>query len=250
GVPLKVVPVPGTDPPLDGYDIDAEEYYLTDPELQPDELAALHLAASMVRIDGARGQEAVWKLGGALAEDGVEVVASLPGDPNLAPVFDAVTTRRVLTFTYRGEQRLLDPHRLDYRRGRWYLTGRDHERDAERNFRLDRIEDTVEAGPERGAFEAPPGTRPGAAAPPWQLGTEEAVTARLRIDADQAAWARTTLGEGAVAESHADGSVTFELEVTNRDAFRSFALTFLDHAVIEEPPELRDDMVEWLEALA
>lgn len=248
GVPLRVVPVPGTDPPLDGYDIDASEYYLTDPGLEPDELAALHLAASTVRIDGARGQEALWKLGGVLAEDGVEVMASLPGDPNLAPVFDAVTARRTVTFDYRGEARRVDPHRLDFRRGRWYLTGWDHDREDDRNFRLDRIEGDVVAG-EAASFERAPSDHPGASAPPWQLGGDDEVTARLRVDADQAAWARTTLGDGAVADHHDDGSITFEIVVTNRAAFRSFALTFLDHAVIEDPPALRDDMVQWLEAM-
>jgi proteasome accessory factor B len=250
GVPLRVAPVPATDPPLDGYDIDADEYYLTDPHLEPDELAALHLAASTVRIDGARGQEALWKLGGVLAGDGVEVVASLPGDSNLAPVFDAVTSRRVIEFDYRGERRRIDPHRLDFRRGRWYFSGRDHSREADRNFRLDRVEGPIAETGESGAFTRPETEHPGAASPPWQLGGEDEITARLRVDADQAAWARTTLGEDTVVDQHDDGAVTFELVVTNRAALRSFALTFLDHAVIESPPELRDDMVTWLEGLA
>jgi proteasome accessory factor B len=250
GVPLRVVPVPGTDPPLDGYDIDADEYYLTDPRLEPDELAALHLAASTVRIDGARGQEALWKLGGVLAGDGVEVMASLPGDPNLGPVFEAVTSRRVIEFDYRGERRRVDPHRLDFRRGRWYLTAGDHARRADRNFRLDRIEGPVVVLGEPEAFARPDREHPGAAAPPWQLGGDDEITVRLRVDADQAAWARTTLGDEAVAARHPDGAITFELVVTNRAALRSFALTFLDHAVIEDPPALRQEMIAWLEDLA
>lgn len=247
GVPLRVAPVPGTDPPRDGYVIEADEYYLTDPRLDPDELAALHLAASTVRIDGARGQEAVWKLGGALAEEGVEVMASLPGDPNLTIAFDAVATRRVVGFDYRGERRRVEPHRLDFRRGRWYLTGRDRDRDGERNFRFDRIEGTIEAAGDAEAFTRPVVARPGAAAPPWQMGDEGEATARLRVDRDQAAWARTTLGEETVVDEADDGSVCFELTVTNRAAFRSFVLTFLDHAVIESPQELRADLVAWLE---
>ena len=47
-----------------------------------------------------------------------------------------------------------------------------------------------------------------------------------------------------------DGSVVLELPVTNRDAFRSFVLGFLDHAEVMGPPELRDDMVAWLELVA
>ena len=40
-VPLSVEPVPGTDPPVEGYRIPPDEYYLRDPGLEADELAAL-----------------------------------------------------------------------------------------------------------------------------------------------------------------------------------------------------------------
>ena len=40
------------------------------------------------------------------------------------------------------------------------------------------------------------------------------------------------------------------LAVRNRDAFRSFVLSFLEHAEVLEPDELRADLVDWLEALA
>ena len=51
-------------------------------------------------------------------------------------------------------------------------------------------------------------------------------------------------------ERRADGAVVVELAVTNREAFRSFVLGLLDSAEILGPPELRDDMVAHLEALA
>ena len=52
-----------------------------------------------------------------------------------------------------------------------------------------------------------------------------------------------------VAEE-AGGAVVVELPVTNRAAFRSFVLSFLDHAEVLEPADLRDDLIAWLEALA
>jgi predicted DNA-binding transcriptional regulator YafY len=52
-----------------------------------------------------------------------------------------------------------------------------------------------------------------------------------------------------VEERRPDGSVVLEVQVTNREAFRSFVLGFLDHAEILGPPELRADMVDWLEDL-
>ena len=38
--------------------------------------------------------------------------------------------------------------------------------------------------------------------------------------------------------------------MTNRAAFRSFALGFLEHAEILDPPDMRAEVVEWLEAVA
>ena len=34
--------------------------------------------------------------------------------------------------------------------------------------------------------------------------------------------------------------------MVNRDAFRTWVLDLLDHAEVLGPPELRDDIVEWL----
>jgi predicted DNA-binding transcriptional regulator YafY len=43
--------------------------------------------------------------------------------------------------------------------------------------------------------------------------------------------------------------VEVAVTVTNREAFRSFVLGFLDHAEVLSPPDLRAAVVTWLEAL-
>ena len=45
-------------------------------------------------------------------------------------------------------------------------------------------------------------------------------------------------------------SVVLQVAVTNRAAFRSFVLGFLDHAEVLGPPALRADLVDWLRTLA
>src|SRR5205823_6317760 len=70
GIPLALEAVDPSQPHLEGYRIPKDEYYLHDPGLAPDELAALHLAASAVQLEGTRGMEALWKLGGWVAEEG------------------------------------------------------------------------------------------------------------------------------------------------------------------------------------
>ena len=190
----------------------------------------------------------LWKLGGAPGDHAAVPVAQLPATPELAPLFQAVAERATAGFGYRGERRTLDPHRLTFARGRWYVEGHDHDRGELRQFRLDRIDGDIEVG-EPASFERPEARR---ALQPhaWEIGGEAdaPVTAIVRIDADQAAWVRRELGETTVVTTHPDGSVDLRVEVSNRDAFRSWVLGFLDHAEVLEPAELRDDLVSWLRA--
>jgi predicted DNA-binding transcriptional regulator YafY len=177
----------------------------------------------------------------------VAVVGELPADRNLVRLFAAITDQRDVGFGYRGEHRQVAPHRLDYVRGRWYVSGHDHDRDATRHFRLDRIDGDVETG-ERSRHRRSNDAGPGVRLAPWELGGEPPVTARLLVDADQRPNALATARGARVAEERDDGSVVLELRVTNRAGFRSFVLGFLDHAEVLGPPELREDLIAWLAA--
>ena len=79
----------------------------------------------------------------------------------------------------------------------------------------------------------------------WELGEGVPTEAKVFIDADQASWARHMLGN----VDDVDGGVVATLQVRNVEAFRSFVLSFLDHAEVLEPQVLRDDMVSWLGAM-
>src|SRR4051812_16695669 len=71
GIPISVEALdPGSPESPEGYRVRREQYELADPGLQPDELAALHLAASAVQMEGLTGTEALWKLGGDAADAG------------------------------------------------------------------------------------------------------------------------------------------------------------------------------------
>jgi len=248
GVPLVLQPIDPSQPGREGYRIPKDEYYLRDPGLEPDELAALHLAASAVELEGARGVEALWKLGGWVAEEGPPpAMAALPGAAHLSAAFGAISRRQPVTFSYRGERRRVDPWRLAFRNGHWYLLGRDHDRDGERNFRLDRVDSEIVPDEAAAPFDRPPD--PGSQPAPWQMGAEEPVRARLLVDGEHAGWAAGQVGSDAVESRRQDGSVVLGVTVTNRSAFRSFVLGFLDHAEVLDPPELREDLTAWLEAL-
>jgi proteasome accessory factor B len=252
GVPLVTEAIPGETAEVLGYRIPREQYALRDPELTADELAALHLAASAVRAEGTPAREGLLKLGGLVGDGGGDVgldVAVMPADPNLATIFGAVSERHQVVLTYHGAERRIDPYRLEYQRGRWYVSGYDHHREEERVYRLDRVEGAVAVDPAT-SFEPPSTGIPGAARAAWELGTGDPVPARVRIDAVQAAWAVQHVGPTNVVAEHPDGAVEVVLPVTNPEAFRSFVLSFLEHAEVVEPPDLRADVVAWLEALA
>ncbi len=240
GLPIRVEPVAGTDPPIDGYRMRRSDYSGTELRLEPDELAALHLATNLVRLDG--DDSGLLKLGGR-AGDHADEVGRVPFDDALAVLIAAAADRRAVTFTYKETRRTVEPWRLSFSRGHWYLAGWDRTRDDGRLYRVDRISGTVEPGDaaihEIGSVSDPVDLRG------WQLGDGDPLVARVAIDAVQAAHARHLLGD--VVEAP-DGGVVAELEVRNREAFRSFVLSFLDHAEILEPPELRDSMIEWLES--
>jgi proteasome accessory factor B len=246
-----------------GYRIPREQYELPDPGLDEHELAALRLASAAVQVDGAWGRDAtvraLRKLAGAAtgtapgpapahdAEGGG--LADLPGGEQVATAFGAIAEQRQVRFTYRGESRLVDPWRLSFRRGQWYLAALDHHRGEERLFRLDRIEGTLDVHGPPGAFARPPGRDTGPPEP-WRLGDDEEVNATLLVDAEQARWATEALGEEAVTARHPDGGVVFRVGVTNVAAFRSFVFGFLDHAEILGPADLRESTMDWLAQVA
>lgn len=241
GMPLRVETVPGTDPPVDGYRLDRDEYAGAELRLDPDELAALHLATSLVRLDG--DDTPLVKLGAAGGPDAAQEVGRVPFDDALATLIGAAAERRAVEFSYNGEPRTVEPWRLSFSRGHWYMDGWDRMRDAVRLYRVDRLESDVtiagDASEPIGSFSEPLDLKG------WELGDGHAVTATVRIDPDQAAYARHILG---AVESEPDGSVRATLQVRNVDAFRSFVLSFLEHAEILTPDELRADLVAWLEA--
>lgn len=258
GFPLVTV-VPEQGSPEDaGYRIPRELYELPDPGLDESELAALRLAASAVQMEGDWSDalvRALRKLGGGVADEAGSVAgpgpgaAALPAEEAAAAAFAAVGERRRVTFRYRGEERLVDPWRLSFHRGHWYLSGLDHGRGEERLFRLDRVEGDLVATGEPAAFDRP-GSAQAAPPPPWRMGEEEERVARLWVDAEQSPWAAQALGGSARVEQHPDGSAIFEVAITSTPAWRSFVLGYLDHAEVLGPPALREDIVSWLEVVA
>jgi proteasome accessory factor B len=201
-------------------------------------------------LDPDEAEEGLRKLGGTALPDGPGAVplGAVPTPDSLLELFVAVLERRQVGFGYAGAQRRVQPHRLQFERGRWYLTGHDLDRDAARSFRLDRIEGTVSTS-EPNAFD-PPDEVPAVRLRPWELGGGPEQRARVLLDAEIA---RSVLNEDpglSVIERRDDGSVVIELVVRNADALHQFVLSLLDRAELLSPAPLRQELIARLEALA
>lgn len=251
GVPIETVSVAGADDSRAAYRIRRDLYELPDPCLSPEELAALHRAATAVRLQGLdqdAPEGAITKLGGTPRRSGSRPVGQVAVPAFLPELFGAILDRHPVTFPYGGQRRHLEPHRLQFLRGHWYLTGHDTDRGALRSFRLDRINGGVDVNQAQ-TFEAPAEVS-GVRLRPWRFGDGPTTTAVVRLDAVAA---RTVLAEDPELRSAAvqqpDGSTLLTLEVSDPVGLRNFVLSLLDRAELLAPPKWRQDLIDWLRAI-
>ena len=66
GIPISLHTVPGTHPPVDGYQILKGDYEADHPILDADEIAALHLASNLFHLSGADTESIFHIMGGVL----------------------------------------------------------------------------------------------------------------------------------------------------------------------------------------
>ena len=152
-----------------GYRIDASETTLPAISFEPDEVAALALAArawSTASISGAASAGLrKLRLSGVEIDESVAAGAEpriRTKEPAFEAVHAAVSALQPITFDYRkndGEltTRHVQPWALKNWHGRWYLTGFDLDRGDERAFRLSRFEGAVRASGRAGVVR---GARP------------------------------------------------------------------------------------------
>ena len=238
-----------TETGVEGYTaVRAQE--LQDLDLNPDELAALHFAATRVALEGVDEDlvtRGVQKLGGAVGAGG-DTVARIPMPPALGPLFGAALHRSVASFLYNGEPRELEPHRVGFERGHWYVAGYDRLRGAGRNFRVDRIEGKVTTGP-AGAFAAPERPRE-IRTEAWTIGHEDPVEVTVRLDREVAGAFLNEYPDVVAAAPDADGRRDVSLTVTHRAGLFNVVLQFLERAEVVAPDDVRAAFVEHLESMA
>lgn len=256
GIPISSEVQGGDKAGITGYRIDRSAYELGDLQLTGHEAAALRIAVSALRMGQSWGEEALWKVdmdSGLEASPQPVVQASLPVDQKLPSLHDAMSRLQVVSFTYNGRIRELEPFGLLARSGWWYLVGNDRSVNAMRTFRVDRISSDVVVL-EGETFERPADFDVRTSFPADLKELPDSIDvggdiAKVLIDATDVNTVLGQYGLDALVERHRDGSATFAIPCANVQAFEHWLLGFLDRAEVLEPVKLRQHVVEWLTAL-
>jgi proteasome accessory factor B len=250
GIPIELRPTDGWEVEH-GYVVDPRKYRLADPGLTDEERAALFQAAQTVTLGGEPAAPgAILKLGGARLAGAVEPLAADLGEAaeTLGALFQAVSERRRVRFQYKDGERRVAPYGIGHRRGHWYLVGGTS--GGERMYRVDRME-AIRVEDDANAFERPAGFKIKASleSMPWEAGSDDAVPAVIRFNAEIAWWAAKQLGAG-VARDTDDGGLEVTVPVANREAFIGWVLSFGEGAEVVEPEELRKAVVQRVKGIA
>jgi proteasome accessory factor B len=169
GVPLETGRAPGS-AIEEGYRIARRDYELPEIDLEPDEVAAVALAARLwdsSQLAGA-AHRAVHKLRAAGVEVETEPSTAVEPrvravEPALTPLISAVQAGQVVMFSHRRHptaepvSRTLEPWGVVSWRGRWYVVGHDRDRKATRCFRVSRIVGPVRSVGAPGGVPRPEG---------------------------------------------------------------------------------------------
>lgn len=244
GIPVEtVLDVNGE---VRGYRIPQDRYALAELDLTVAERAAIAVAAQVW------GQASVGPVAGTAlrklesADDAAWAPAGLRGtvqltaaDGALLPLMSAVRQHRVVTFPYRTPAddapgtRVVTPWGLRSTRGNWFLVAHDHDRAAERTFRLSRIVGTVTAVATAEPVRPPEGFDVGAYA--IGPGGDEPVLTRVRALPGRAA----SLRQLAVVTAGTDPWTEEEFTVStgSLDQVVSLVCAAGPDATVVHPPE-------------
>jgi predicted DNA-binding transcriptional regulator YafY len=256
GIPLETESLDGWG--MDsGYRIRRTDYELPDIALEPDEAAALGLAARLWQSAelAEASQTALLKLRAA----GIEAQPVAPqldprieaAGPAFEPCLAAARAREAVRFGYRRpgdaavSQRTLEPWGVVHRHGRWYAVGHDRDRSAVRVFRLSRVTGPVEVvGP--ATLTRPPGVD--LLAEVSRLDSDPPVeTASVRVAPDTA-WELRRRGTPAGTDDAA-GWDRYDVPFGDLERFAEWVVGFGADVVVDGPARAREAVVARLRAV-
>lgn len=265
GVPIEVG---SYDPLFDdepGYRIRSSEFELPPVELTADEAAVVGVAARVWQHASVAEstRSALAKLRAAGVEPDTSQLAAL--EPSVQareeafePLWTAVLDRVRVSFTYRGgEKRTLEPWGMTASKGRWYVIGRDTDRQATRMFKLTRITDKPRRVSKVGAYQVPDDLDLRALARSLDA-REPNRTARVAVRAGKGPTLRRRSRpvadeQAATAVGEVSLPAGFEILDVGFSDLRTLAEEVVRYgadAIVLDPPELRARALQMLTAVA
>ncbi len=264
GIPLETGAAAGYSA-AEGYRIDRSAYELPEIDLTSAEAAAVAVAVQMWESPelASAAQSALLKLRAAgvqVDQEAAHAVTAVPArtrgsEPALGKLLAAVDAGRAVRFRHRGaanepfREREVEPWGVVTRRGRWYLVGHDRDRDDVRTFRLSRIDDDVTVHGPGGAVRKPDGV------------DLRAIVDRV-TSGPGGGYATVWVADGRAQDLRRIGTVLRAQRIGERDGtVLSVPVGFGDwiarlvtghgaDAVVLDPPELRDEVLGRLQAVA
>lgn len=267
GIPLEVGRASALEG-AEGYRINRDAYALPPVELTPDEAAAVAVATQLWEspelITATQG--ALLKLRAAGVEvdpDAPVAIASSAGAPGLLGseevlgiLLSAIDSRQAVQFSHRPLRtepyttRTVEPWGVVTDKGRWYLVGRDRDRDATRTFRLSRIGAQVTPIGPAGAVSRPDGVDLRKIVAETVSETPTGVRATVWVaDGRAATLRRAGHPAGRRRLAGRDGEV-IELDVGTSDRLARDIAGYGTDAIVLEPESLREDVLGRLQAHA
>jgi proteasome accessory factor B len=262
GIPIDMASQDAFFEDTQGYRIHRSAYELPDIELDADEAAVIGLAARVWQHAGLAGatSDALLKLKAA----GVEVDRSVldvvepqltAEEPGFDVLWEAINRRQKVSFDYQRSgstevtARVLQPWRVTWSNGRWYVLGYDEGREAARMFRLSRVQSEVRLIGSPGSYDIPTDvdfdemTR--SLTPPAPV-TETCTVLARPGSANGLRRQATSVEQGVPGpDGEAWDRLTLQSVV---DVLADEVLSFGSHAYAESPTELRDLVVRRLTA--
>jgi proteasome accessory factor BC len=212
-------------------------------DLIGEHLPGTSLASARQKIVDALGQDP--------AEEGLQITNAKGDDSDVARVVSrAIDSRRLLRIEYYKEnedefiERTIEPYKLANGQEGWYVHSFDLEKDRPRSYRLDRIREATVLDE---SFEPRPGVEPDVHG--W-LSTGEvpaSKTARIWVSPDRARWERE---DHRVVDELADGAVIVERTYASHEWLARELLKAAGDAVVLEPDEARQAVLEAAEQVS
>ena len=236
-----------------GYKIKKEKYQFELGDISSTDVSLLSLAAEAWQEAsfGDVAQKALLKLRSiGIASDGISIPGSVhklnDGGQDLSLITKAIAQNQILNFTYldssmKSIERGVVPIALSTRKGYWYLSGVDQEIQEIRTFRIDRIQGDITASAGPCDFESPVGfdARKALSHSP----TNDFAVIDVRVGK------ATSLRALAISTKSLGEWDQIRVPIFNLDSLASLVLWHGQDALVQEPADLRELLIEHLQAL-